>query len=506
MANNFIPWLGSNATTSPQQANYGKIAVTGFEAGGFVKAEDFNAALRMTTLVCAGIASAFGFDNKSIDVSEKDITDAIQAANITLGNITANIITVNKQINTPSIIARYVNGQTINADTVTVNTAIDGGSLNIDGTKRIDQAGNIFGRSYNINNDTVIDNNKNISGASLTIGNDIATISAAGDISGKSYTVGNLQVIDNAGNISGESITSKKITSTGTITGNSLDINGRGISAQGAITGDSLTINSVETIDSSRNIKNIDSITASGNITTNGDISGTNITASEALKGNSLEVGRIDGVYMHIGPTTGTTNLSVNSSGDITTEGSISSKSDLHAKNSIIVGGSSITMGIERINNTGIMFPACLNLLHIKNCAQKNASGAAVTFESTRAADSMEFGCNLPTSISSNNRSYIFLVFMGIRVAGSGSWESFHSDYSGLLTANDTDDRQATIIFNIYSGNGASVGSNWGTVRISYQPYSLSVSTGCYLSYEGPSGFSGTINIEVKMYPIAIFG
>ena len=267
-----------------------------------------------------------------------------------------------------------------------------------------------------------------------------------------------------------------------------------------------ITINSIETIDSSRNIKNIGSITANDDITTNGDLSGNNITASEALKGNSLEVGRIDGVYMHIGPTTGTTNLSVNSSGDITTEGSISSKSDLHAKNSIIVGGSSITMGIERINNTGIMFPACLNLLHIKNCAQKNASGAAVTFESTRAVDSMEFGCNLPTSISSNNRSYIFLVFMGIRVAGSGSWESFHSDYSGLLTANDTDSRQATLIFNIYSGNGASVGSNWGTARISYQPYSLSASAGCYLSYEGPSGFSGTINIEVKMYPIAIFG
>lgn len=487
MANNFIPWLGSNATTSPQQANYGKIALTGFEAGGFVKAEDFNAALRMTTLVCTGIASVFGFDSLTIDDSEETITNAIQGANITLGNITANGITVKQQINTSSISAQYINGQTINADTVTVNNAIDGGSLNINGTKRIDSTGNI-------------------SGTSLTIGNDVATISAAGDISGKSYTVGNLQVIDNAGHISGESVTSKKITSTGTIIGNSLDINGRGISAQGAITGDSLTINSVETIDSSRNIKNIASITASGNITTNSDIIGTNITASEALKGNSLEVGRIDGVYMHIGPTTGTTNLSVNSSGDITTEGSISSKSDLHAKNSIIVGGSSITMGIERINNTGIMFPACLNLLHIKNCAQKNASGAAVTFKSTRAADGMEFGCNLPTSISSNNRSYIFLVFMGIRVAGSGSWESFHSDYSGLLTANDTDDRQATIIFNIYSGNGASVGSNWGTARISYQPYSLSASTGCYLSYEGPSGFSGTINIEVKMYPIAIFG
>lgn len=506
MANNFIPWLGSDATTSPQQANYGKIAKTGFEAGGFVKAEDFNAALRMTTLVCAGIASVFGFDSNTIDVSEDIITKAIQGAKITLGEITASMV-----------ISRDISANTLSVTDIKASERISGQSLTILNVERITAGGTIIGTEYKIDNSTVIDNNKNISGASLTIGNNVATISAAGDISGTSYTAGNLKVIDKDGNISGESVTSKKITSTGPVTANSLNINGRGISSQGVITGDSLVVNSLETIDSSRNIKNVGSITASGDITTNsdlggnnitatGDLTGNNITVSKALKGNSLEVGRIDGVYMHIGPATGTTNLSVNSSGDITTEGSISSKSDLHAKNSIIVGGSSITMGIERINNTGIMFPACLNLLHIKNCAQKNASGAAVTFESTRAADSMEFGCNLPTSISSNNRSYIFLVFMGIRVAGSGSWESFHSDYSGLLTANDNDDRQATIIFNIYSGNGISVESNWGTARISYQPYSLSASTGCYLSYEGPSGFSGTINIEVKMYPIAIFG
>lgn len=506
MANNFIPWLGSTATTSPQQANYGTVAVKGFEAGGFVKAEDFNAALRMTTLVCAGIASVFGFDTNTIDVSEETITKAIQGAKITMGEITAS-----------KLISPYISTYSLSATEIEASERISGQSLTILNVERISAGGTITGTEYKIDNNTVIDNNKNISGASLTIGNNVATISAAGDISGTSYTAGNLKVIDKDGNISGESVTVKKITSTGAVTAKSLDINGRGISSQGVITGDSLVINSLETIDSSRNIKNIGSITASDDITTNsnisgnditatGDLTGNNVIASRVLKGNSLETGRIDGVYMHIGPTTGTTNLSVNSSGDITTEGSISSKSDLHAKNSIIVGGSSITMGIERINNIGIMFPACLNLLHIKNCAQKNASGAVVTFESTKADDSMEFGCNLPTSISSNNRSYIFLVFMGIRVAGSGSWESFHSDYSGLLTANDNDDRQATIIFNIYSGNGASVGSNWGTARISYQPYSLSASTGCYLSYEGPSTFTGTINIEVKMYPIAIFG
>lgn len=506
MANNFIPWLGSTATTSPQQANYGTVAVKGFEAGGFVKAEDFNAALRMTTLVCAGIASVFGFDTNTIDVSEETITKAIQGAKITIGEITAS-----------KLISPYVSTYSLSATEIEASERISGQSLTILNVERISAGGTITGTEYKINNNTVIDNNKNISGASLTIGNDVATISATGDISGTSYTAGNLKVIDKDGNISGESVTAKKITSTGAVMANSLNINGRGISSQGVITGDSLVVNSLETIDSSRNIKNVGSITASDDITTNSNISGNNITATDdltgnnitasgVLKGNSLEAGRIDGVDMYIGPATDTTNASIESSGNITTEGSISSKSDLHAKNSIIVGGSSITMGITRINKTGIMFPACLNLLHIKNCAQ-NASGDAVTFESTNAATgSMEFGCKLPTSISSNNRSYIFLVFMGIRVAGSGSWESFHSDYSGLLTANDNDDRQATIIFNIYSGNGASLGSNWGTARISYQPYSLSASTGCYLSYKGPSTFTGTVNIEVKMYPIAIFG
>lgn len=500
MANNFIPWLGSNATASPQQANYGKIALTGFEAGGFVKAEDFNAALRMTTLVCAGIASVFGFDNKTIDASEDAITKAIQAANVTLGNITATGV-------------------------------LKGNSLTINGTERIDSTGNI----------------KNI--ASIDT---VGSIRAGGVLEGNSLTINGSERINSDGNITGTLVTVNKASMThlGFTAGSNLvidndsNISANKIISDTSITAKSININGEEMIDSSRNIKNVGTINTAGSIITSSKINGTNITASGLLKGNSLIVtgtpnidnngnidvnsvkvngstridnagnitgatvtsnGKLSGTYLNIGPLNGNVAANVDINGNITTEGSISSKSDLHAKNSIIVGGSSITMGIERINNAGIMFPACLNLLHIKNCAQ-NASGKAVTFSSTEAADGMEFGCNLPTSISSNNRSYIFLVFMGIRVAGSGSWESFHSDYSGLLTANDTDGRQATIIFNIYSGNGASVGSNWGTARISYQPYSLSASTGCYLSYEGPSGFNGTINIEVKMYPIAIFG
>lgn len=85
MANtNFKPWLGSAALSgdNAQQSIYNDIT-GGFSAGGQIKAGDFNAALRMTTLVCAGIAAACGFDASKIDAAESAITDAITAKLIT---------------------------------------------------------------------------------------------------------------------------------------------------------------------------------------------------------------------------------------------------------------------------------------------------------------------------------------------------------------------------------------------------------------------------------------
>ena len=79
MANtNFKPWLGSAALSgaNSQQNTYNGI-INGFSAGGQIKAGDFNAALRMTTLVCAGIAAVCGFDGEKIDASESTITSAI---------------------------------------------------------------------------------------------------------------------------------------------------------------------------------------------------------------------------------------------------------------------------------------------------------------------------------------------------------------------------------------------------------------------------------------------
>lgn len=496
MANNFIPWLGSTATTSPQQANYGKIAKTGFEAGGFVKADDFNAALRMTTLVCAGIASVFGFDSNTIDVSEDIITKAIQGAKITLGEITASKVS-----------SRDISANTLSVTDINASERISGQSLTILNVERITAGGTIIGTSYKVDNDTVIDSNKNISGTSLTIGNSAAAITAAGDISGKSYTVGNLQVIDNAGNISGESITSKKITSTGTITGNSLDINGRGISAQGAITGDSLTINSIETIDSSRNIKNIDSITASGNITTNGDISGTNITASGTLTGNSLTTGGINGAYMHIGPNIATTNLTISSNGNLAANGNISAGGYINSSGSIK------TNSIERITSAGIMFPSKLNLKNISNCAYLESGGDVVISIGEGTTEGNEhFGAKIPglPYNGDENNKQILLACISVEATGENTNHEFNSVYTAILTGYPNSN-QGSVIFNIYSGNGTSIGDSWGQIRLSYQPYSWfstsnPVAPSCYLAYKKNVNFNDIkTSIRVDLYPIATF-
>lgn len=97
MANtNFKPWLGSGTTTGEQTYYNALVESLKFESGNLIKAEDFNALLRMTTLVCAGIAGAWGFDSLSIDASEDSITNAIKnyelptlkAATATIKNLT----------------------------------------------------------------------------------------------------------------------------------------------------------------------------------------------------------------------------------------------------------------------------------------------------------------------------------------------------------------------------------------------------------------------------------
>lgn len=279
MANqNFIPWLEGKDQYSAQQNQYNNIYKNGFESGNLVKAEDFNAALRMTTLVCAGIASVFGFDNKTIDASEDTIAKAIQAAKITLGDITADIIISKMGINTPSVTAAQVNASIINANTtITARGALSGMSLNINGTERIDSTGNI----------------KNIASIDTA-----GSIRAAGVLEGNSLTINGVERINSDGNITGALVTVNEASMThlGFTAGSNLVIdNYSNISANKIVSGTSIAantinINGTEMIDSSRNIKNVGTINTAGSITASGNVNGTNITASKVLKGNSLIV------------------------------------------------------------------------------------------------------------------------------------------------------------------------------------------------------------------------
>lgn len=503
MANNFIPWLGSNTTTSPQQANYGKIALTGFEAGGFVKAEDFNAALRMTTLVCTGIASVFGFDSLTIDDSEETITNAIQGANITLGTITANGITVKQQINTSSISAQYINGQTINAEAVTVNNAIDGGSLNINGS--------IQAQSITAN---VITGNATITTEQLNTGSITAS---AGTITGLSSTTIDTSTIevDNINAKTAGKITIGTTLSATTIEGSSVTI-GTG-SEKTEISSSGITTNS---------------LTAAG-----GTISSNNITATDTLTGKSLvingvtrisDIGSIKAGWLTVGESS-SDGVEITGDGNITASGRVlfngftSVQNTLNAKDInagniyttdyINTKGSVRTNGVDRITSAGIMFPSKLNLKNISNCAYL-ASGddVVISIGKGMTEDYVHFGAKIPELPHNTDEAQkqILLACISIEATGTNTNHEFNSVYSAILTGYPNSN-QGSVIFDIYSGDGTSIGDSWGKIRVSYQPYSWfstsnPVAPSCYIAYKKNVNFNDIeTSIRVDLYPIATF-
>lgn len=503
MANNFIPWLGSNATTSPQQANYKEIAKTGFEAGGFVKANDFNAALRMTTLVCAGIASVFGFDSLTIDDSEETITNAIQGANITLGTITANGITVKQQINTSSISAQYINGQTINAEAVTVNNAIDGGSLNINGT--------IQAQSITAN---VITGNATITTEQLNAGSITAS---AGTITGLSSTTIDTSTIevDNINAKTAGKITIGTTLSATTIEGSSVTI-GTG-SEKTEISSSGITTNS---------------LTAAG-----GTISSNNITATDTLTGKSLvingvtrisDIGSIKAGWLTVGESSSdgveiTGDGNITASGRVLLNGFTSVQDTLNARD-IVAGhvyttdyintkGSVRTNDVDRITSAGIMFPSKLNLKNISNCAYL-ASGDDVVISIGKGTTEgfVHFGAKIPELPHSTDEAQkqILLACISIEATGTNTNHVFNSVYTAILTGYPNSN-QGSVIFDIYSGDGTSIGDSWGKIRVSYQPYSWfstsnPVAPSCYIAYKKNVNFNDIeTSIRVDLYPIATF-
>lgn len=95
--NNFIPWLG-NGVTSGNQSIYETIAANGFQVNGPIRADQNNAALRMSSWVAASVANAMpAFANKTIDSAPVDLSGTILGSN-TAYNSTNRTLTFNDNV------------------------------------------------------------------------------------------------------------------------------------------------------------------------------------------------------------------------------------------------------------------------------------------------------------------------------------------------------------------------------------------------------------------------
>lgn len=214
MANtNFKPWLGDGAISDPTkrlQSTYSSLTTVGFQPNGFVKAGDFNAALRMATLVCAGLANALGFDaTQTIDSSEAAIAAAIKSPSFTSISTTG---------------------------AVTAGGALAGASLKIGNTERISSTGAVTASSVDVDNSvnasTIhavselsggevfsegdVTASGTIYGDSLDIGGGAAQISSSGDFTGRDVDAKAIKAtsITNTGLYSGKNITGTNLTVT----------------------------------------------------------------------------------------------------------------------------------------------------------------------------------------------------------------------------------------------------------------------------------------------------
>lgn len=503
MANNFIPWLGSNATASPQQANYGKIALTGFEAGGFVKAEDFNAALRMTTLVCAGIASVFGFDSLTIDNSEETITNKIK-------NPVFESLAVYGSVNiVGTLYAEGISGgsgtvssRVVSTETLTIT---EGGS--IDASKN----GTIQAQSITAN---VITGNAAITTEQLNTGSITAS---AGTITGLSSTTIDTSTIevDNINAKTAGKITIGTTLSTTTIESSSVTV-GTG-SEKTEISSSGITTNS---------------LTAAG-----GTISSNNITATDTLTGKSLvingvtrisDIGSIKAGWLTVGESS-SDGVEITGDGNITASGRVlfngftSVQDTLNAKD-IVAGniyttdyintkGSVRTNNVDRITSAGIMFPSKLNLKNISNCAYLTSEDDVVISIGKGTTEGfVHFGAKIPelTHNTDEAQKQILLACISIEATGTNTNHEFNSVYSAILTGYPNSN-QGSAIFDIYSGDGTSIGDSWGKIRVSYQPYSWfstsnPVAPSCYIAYKKNVNFKDIeTSIRVDLYPIATF-
>lgn len=216
MANtNFKPWLGDGAISDPAkrlQNTYSSLTTVGFQPNGFVKAGDFNAALRMATLVCAGLANALGFDStQTIDSSEAAIAAAIKSPSFTSINTTG---------------------------AVTAGDALTGASLKIGNTERISSDGKFTASSVDVNNSI---NASTIHAVSELSGGEVSSegdVTASGTVYGDSLDIGGgAAQISSSGDFTGRDVGAKAIKATSIIN--------TGLYSGKNITGTNLTVTNV---------------------------------------------------------------------------------------------------------------------------------------------------------------------------------------------------------------------------------------------------------------------
>lgn len=216
MANtNFKPWLGDGAISDPTkllQNTYSSLTTVGFQPNGFVKAGDFNAALRMATLVCAGLANALGFDStQTIDSSEAAIAAAIKSPSFTSISTTG---------------------------AVTAGGVLTGASLKIGSTERISSDGKVTASNVDVNNSV---NASTIHAVSELSGGEVSSegdVTASGTVYGDSLDIGGgAAQISSSGDFTGRDVDAKAIKAT--------SITNTGLYSGKNITGTNLTVTNV---------------------------------------------------------------------------------------------------------------------------------------------------------------------------------------------------------------------------------------------------------------------
>lgn len=203
MANtNFTAWLGNNATSGQTNAySTARNNNKGFEAGGYIKAEDFNAVLRMTTLICAGVVDAFNFTG-NIDSTVSSVVSVIK-------NPTFNTLAVNGGITAHGLKLEIRNGDAnLNITKGNINCKNGVAYVGALSAETIVSVGTASGGKYPIKLESVTP------ASGTTVGNITATgtITAGGITSTGGITANDFQltdestIIDNTGFISSKNI------------------------------------------------------------------------------------------------------------------------------------------------------------------------------------------------------------------------------------------------------------------------------------------------------------